>query len=639
MGCNTSRLDGLPAVALCRDRCKFLDEALRQSYALADAHVAHMHSLKTLAPALYTFFHHTEDPGVTNSQDAVDNTKSHPQLTKSPPRAASDSHIQLHSETETETEINRDKDFQFFNPTSRYDYLNHDTVSDDVVFMNYVQPPSPPPPTSSAWDFFNFFETFDKYDARFSPSPDVHKEHQRSSHHSFNNKATQVVDGGATKAENGDPEEVKTDSTANVKSPKAVMKEIQILLERASDSGNPILEMLDVGKLRYHKKIAVNPVSCKMMHVFTPSVSSKPPLGQRRESGCQGIDKDKGFCYGNLSSTLNKLSMWENKLYHEVKAEEKLHILHEKKCRQLIRMNKKGADAQKVDSIETLIRILSTKMRISIQVVDNISTTICKLREEELWPQINQFILRFLGMWKDMVECYRRQNEKIEEAKSIAFNRKLISKAQVDAAIRLKSELQNWNLSFSDWIYAQKCYVKALNGWLLRFLQYDPEEIADSTAPMSPGAPSVIVICNKWSQAVDKLWEKDVIEAVNELISCINELLEKYVSELEQKLTVDKELEKKMKMLEREEHKMHKVVQARERKMVSIGREESDALLAEEAVRHAQLFDTVNLESGLKHIFAAMHSFTAISASVYEQLCQHIQQHNQHVLGESDRVH
>lgn len=73
-----------------------------------------------------------------------------------------------------------------------------------------------------------------------------------------------------------------------------------------------------------------------------------------------------------------------------------MHILHEKKCRQLSRMSKKGADAQKVDSIQTFIQILSTKMRISIQVVDKISNTICKLRDEELWPQINDFILRYI---------------------------------------------------------------------------------------------------------------------------------------------------------------------------------------------------------------------------------------------------
>lgn len=69
-------------------------------------------------------------------------------------------------------------------------------------------------------------------------------------------------------------------------------------------------------------------------------------------------------------------------------------MLHQKKCKQLRRMKQKDADAQKIDSVQTFVGILSTKMKISIQVVDKISITISKLREEELWPQINRFFLK-----------------------------------------------------------------------------------------------------------------------------------------------------------------------------------------------------------------------------------------------------
>lgn len=75
-----------------------------------------------------------------------------------------------------------------------------------------------------------------------------------------------------------------------------------------------------------------------------------------------------------------------------LQAEEKLRVLHQKKCRQLRHMNKKGADAHKVESVKTFIGVLATKMKISIQVVDKISITISKLTEEELWPQVNRFI-------------------------------------------------------------------------------------------------------------------------------------------------------------------------------------------------------------------------------------------------------
>ncbi|XP_020216295.1 nitrate regulatory gene2 protein [Cajanus cajan] len=562
MGCNNSTLDRLPAVALCRDRCSFVDQALRHSYALADAHVAHMHSLNTLGLTLSRFFHHFQ------SQHDEEN-QSH-----------------------------------FLNPT-RYD-SSPSPPRFRYEFGSYA--PSPPPPATSTWDFLNVFENFDKYHVPCSPRHDEHENEKKN---------------------NINQEEAKERCTnsASSRDLSDAMEEIQKMFERASKSGNPILEMLRVGKLRYHPNIAVNPVSCKMMHAFTPSKHLNCMDSSRKY---QGVDIDKGLSYdGNLCSTLNKLCMWEKKLYVEVKDGEKLRVLHEKKCRQLRRMNKKGADAHKIDSVEALIEILATKIKISFQVVDKISSTICKLMEEELWPQINKFIFRFLEMWKEMLECYRSQYKEIAEAKSVdasSFSRKP-SNSHLDELIKLKSEVQNWNLSFSDWIYTQKAHVKALNGWLVRCLPYEPEELLDGTPPFSPariGAPPVFVICNKWSRAMDILSEKDVIEAINGFMLKVNELLEKHISDLQQNLTLDKELERKVKMLEREEQKMHKVVQARER-MTPIGRENNNA------VHHGDLVDIMSLQSGLKHVFATMERFIATIACVYEDLCQQIEEDN-HVL-------
>lgn len=64
MGCAGSKLDDLPAVGLCRERCACLDEAIRQRYALADAHVAYISSLSRIAHSLHEFFELTQSaPG------------------------------------------------------------------------------------------------------------------------------------------------------------------------------------------------------------------------------------------------------------------------------------------------------------------------------------------------------------------------------------------------------------------------------------------------------------------------------------------------------------------------------------------------------------------------------------------------
>lgn len=69
-----------------------------------------------------------------------------------------------------------------------------------------------------------------------------------------------------------------------------------------------------------------------------------------------------------------------------------MRVQHERKCRKLKRLDERGAEAQKVDTTRILVRSLSTKIRIAIQVVDKISVKINKLRDDELWPQLSKFI-------------------------------------------------------------------------------------------------------------------------------------------------------------------------------------------------------------------------------------------------------
>lgn len=63
MGCTNSKLDDLPAVALCRERCTFLDEAIRQRYVLAETHIAYVHSLKQMGHSLHNFINNQEFSG------------------------------------------------------------------------------------------------------------------------------------------------------------------------------------------------------------------------------------------------------------------------------------------------------------------------------------------------------------------------------------------------------------------------------------------------------------------------------------------------------------------------------------------------------------------------------------------------
>ncbi|MCI25265.1 hypothetical protein A2U01_0046455, partial [Trifolium medium] len=147
-----------------------------------------------------------------------------------------------------------------------------------------LKPPSPPPPSSSAWDFLNFFEPYEKYQVPYCDGGDgyadtnvtVENEKGKVNDHVIRENVPFKSNGGGVNVSKVDNGEVK-DNEADLKKESSVLekklpeleesvkgfseavKEIQILFERASDSGNVILEMLDVGKLRYNSKIELNP--------------------------------------------------------------------------------------------------------------------------------------------------------------------------------------------------------------------------------------------------------------------------------------------------------------------------------------------------------------------------------------------
>ncbi|KAF9622241.1 hypothetical protein IFM89_030283 [Coptis chinensis] len=408
-----------------------------------------------------------------------------------------------------------------------------------------------------------------------------------------------------------------------------VIREIKSQFDRASESGNEVSMMLEVGKVPFHPKNAVYQVSSKMLHSITPSlsvVSSHPSTSKSAETSTKAasvyldLGQNVGMRSGNLSSTLQTLYIWEKKLYNEVKAEEKMRIVHERKVRRLKRLDEKGAEATKIDATRTLVRTLSTKIKIAIQVVDKISDKINKLRDEELWPQINELIKGLIGMWKVMLECHRNQCQAIAEAKNLDA---ITSNKNLDATMKLEHELLNWISSFTCWIGAQKGYVRALNGWLLKCLFYEPEETADGIVPFSPGrigAPPVFVICNQWSQAMERISEKDVIDAMRVFTWSVHQLSERHNQEFRQRMLPNKDMEGKVKLLEKKEQKMQKEWQVIDKKMAMVSGQGIGLPMPGEIVHQSDTANINSLHLGLKQIFDAMEKFTASSMQAYEEL-------------------
>lgn len=59
-------------------------------------------------------------------------------------------------------------------------------------------------------------------------------------------------------------------------------------------------------------------------------------------------------------------------------------------------MDEKGAETLKVDAVRTMLRTLSTRIKIAIHVIDKMSIAINKLRDEELWLHIRDLVQRYI---------------------------------------------------------------------------------------------------------------------------------------------------------------------------------------------------------------------------------------------------
>ncbi|CAN4084757.1 unnamed protein product [Withania somnifera] len=784
MGCTSSKIDDFPAVTLCRERCSFLDEAIHYRYALAEAHLAYLHSLKTVGLSLHHFFQQNAN---------LDTDSSPPEPPKKPPppvnaatidqnnhdsHSSSGSHLHFHSDSDEDEESGSESLHHHLDGTSiplhqyghftygdnemlglggpypiggssgdggfmRMNFMRNQTtpsvtyeqrpVSTETVRMseassyypypdypNYgggfsyssafsaeaegpslalapssskPSPPPPSPPRSSPWEFLNPFETFESYPV-YTPSRDstevrdeegipdlededfehevvkeVHED-QRFMDEGVGGRTSKTVEENenemATDLESihqsrpsssteDDPVEyevhvmdkkvVDEESRGNVAGSKArsfnsdsdVMKEIQVQFERASESGNELAKMLEVGKLPHNRKHATYQVSSKMLHAITLSSSvlslpstSKNTAIEIADHAMSDVEGDNSSRPRNLSSTLQKLYLWEKKLFEEVKAEEKIRVLHERKSRKLKQLDDKGAESHKIDMTRKLVIGLSSKIRIAIQVVDKVSEKINKLRDEELWPQLNELIQGLSRMWKSMLECHRFQCLAIGEAKrldAIASN-KHFSDAHLEATLQLEHELLNWTLSFSCWLSAQKGYVRALNNCLMKCLLYVPEETDDGIAPFSPGrigAPPIFVICNHWSQAFERVSEKEVVDCMRDFATNVLQLWERDKLELRQKMMVNKDMERQVKNLEREDQKMQKGIHALDKRIVLVSGEES-SLSLNRHVYQSETSKSSSFQVGLQRIFEAMERFTANSLKVYEELLHRIEE-------------
>ncbi|PIN00302.1 hypothetical protein CDL12_27198 [Handroanthus impetiginosus] len=455
---------------------------------------------------------------------------------------------------------------------------------------------------------------------------------------------------------------------------REVVAELRDDFEIASSYGKEVAIMLEVGKLPYQPgflKVLASSDSSSKQSVKLASRSMKTA-----KSYFDDVGKDMNANVCSLLSTLDKLYAWEKKLYKEVKAssyslrlfneksysiiclilhrvrsqfhkmdEERLRLKYEKRCKKLKILDKEGVDSGKIYATQASIRRLVTKLDVSIKAIDVISSRIDKLRDEELQPKIAALIQGLIRMWKAMLKCHQKQFQAIMESKRCEFkvNTALQRDSNSSAITELGKVLHSWCHHFNDWVNFQKSYVKSLNGWLLKCLQYEPEETPDGPVPYSPGqlgAPPIFIICNDWHQAMEAVSEGRVARAMNAFVTSLQQLGEKQDEEERRRLKAEclsKEYEKLLRAWKRErgqgtmseKNGLSLVQSEAEVSTLDDLKLDLDSLrqrLSEERIKNKDAMKLVqnaassSLKGGLVLIFRALENFTSEALKAHEYI-------------------
>ncbi|KAJ6682682.1 hypothetical protein OIU74_020840 [Salix koriyanagi] len=323
------------------------------------------------------------------------------------------------------------------------------------------------------------------------------------------------------------------------------VKEIKNAFETSFIYGQEVSILLEAGKLPYQTtgakfKVLVS----RLVSLAVPFAMSSqhPAFVQSSRSASKKMKSSKVVCENykevdrksyHLSSTLEKLSVWEKKLYEEVKVEENLRVCYDKEWKRLKRLDDRGAESTQIDRTQASVKSLLSKIKVPVSAIEAISIRIHKIRDEELQGQVNELIIGLSRMWKLMIKCHRRQLHAIKNAETCVHVAGMHARKgpRLRAAKNLEKETWKWAARFSHYIRTQKTFVSLLNNWLLRYISEELKTLdeADRFSPGRIGAPSIFVEKReeerrqriKTEQLLKDLedqYEKDAVAATQEML-------------------------------------------------------------------------------------------------------------------------
>ncbi|KAM2799690.1 hypothetical protein COP1_004500 [Malus domestica] len=586
MGCVASRIDKEERVRVCKERKKLMKQLVRFRGEFAEAQLAYLRSLRNTGSTLRQF-------------------------------------------TESETlELDNTAPYGLESPASPSSPL----------------PPSPPPPPPLSPD-----ETVESLEEKWEKTMKEFKEDEQEEETVANvvNSPPKNLQLAEAIVEDVSVKKRHTKDTADVpmvlwrskKTLEGIAKVLDDYFLKSSDGLKEIAVLMDIRGRDAFLPLSSSESKRKRSNsikVFSPfpwgwsSRSLQFPKDEAESSGPNEPCRPGAHCI-----TLKKLYDHEKKLYKEVKEEEYTKFEHDRKSKLLQKQEDENNDWTKTEKIQLSVESVESEI---FPLQDSISTTcssIVKLIDNELYPQLVTLTSGLLELWRTMYECHRVQHYVSQQLNILTDIQKLnlSSNYHRQAAVQLETEVSCWYNSFCKVIKSQKEYVRTLSRWI----QLTDSLVDDDRKSLY--SSSVHRICEQWNLAFERLQDKEAADAIKSLLAAIHSIL----MQQEEEHNLQKKCEKLDKRLQKE---LDSLVEMEKRSTaegkysclcpkhpLSLKRAKTEALKKQVDGEKAKYLNSVqvskamtleNLKTSLPNVFQALMTSSSLYVEAIESVCGHI---------------
>ncbi|XP_057763896.1 protein ALTERED PHOSPHATE STARVATION RESPONSE 1 [Salvia miltiorrhiza] len=638
MGCVASRIDKEERVRMCKERKRLMKQLLRYRKEFADAQIAYLRSLRNSGVTLRQF---TEPESLefeeTNSAAGFPPSPP-PPLPPSPPPPPT------------------------FGPDLRkFESKSGEAQSavEEIIEVDEESGHTPPPPVpSSSWEYWDVFGSASVHCEKRSETVEQgEEENWKDTNTEFieedEEEAAFAVDDNDTDMlpppEQQDTEFVDdsssmmswhTKDTADMamvvwrgkKSLTGVVKDLDEYFLKASAVVKDIAVFIDInagGTFLYQsinesKRKRSN--SAKVFSALNWSWSSKS-LQCNRETGDM-LGSGEPCKPGAHCITLEKLYSEEQKLYKDVKEEEISKVEYGRKSL-LLQKQDEEHDWTKAEKTRSTFESLQSYISSLQESIGRSSSTILTLVNKELHPQLITLASGLMHMWRTMYNSHQVQNHISQQLNHLTDQQTVepTTESQRQAAGQLQTEVTSWHHSFCKLVKYQREYVRTLCKWteLTNYIEGSDTRQSES--------PTLHTLLDKWQQALDKLPDKMVSDAIRGLQSVVHSIIlqqqhecdlrkrsEKLVRKLERELTFLAELEMKFAGSISIEDTKHPLIVRRAKAEALKSLAEDEKAKYSSSVKTTRVMILSNLKTSLPKLFQALvvyssaycHSFEAI---------------------------